>query len=198
MSESNCRKKVWMSQCKKWNTARKCTRSYTLCYCYKWSPWCINEYSTNIYWWYKYIYRTVNDNRDKILLQQHLNKLHQWSVKWQLIFNAKKCKVMHLGSKNSKAEYMMDGTTLESVNRRKGPVLIDNELKFHKHVSQAISKAIQTLSIVKMTFDTLDKELLAIVYKHQVRPHLQHGNDIWHPCYIADMKTSWRSAKQSY
>ncbi len=39
---------------------------------------------------------------------------------------------------------------------------------------------------MKRTFDTLDKELLPIVY--QVRPHLEYGNAIWHHRYIADMK----------
>ncbi len=37
-------------------------------------------------------------------------------------------------------------------------------------------------------FDTLDKELLPIVYKHQVRPHLEYGNTIWQPRYVADLK----------
>ncbi len=56
---------------------------------------------------------------------------------------------------------MMDGTRLESVTEEKDlGILIDDELKFHKHVSAAISKANQTLGIVKRTFDTLDKELL--------------------------------------
>ncbi len=130
-------------------------------------------------------YRTIND----IVLQEDLNKLHQWSVKCQLKFNAKKCKVMHLGSRNSKADYMMDGTTLESVKEEKDlGVLIDEELKFHKHVSAAILKANQTLGIVKRTFVTLDMELLPIISKQQVRPHLEYGNAIWHPRYIADMK----------
>ncbi len=134
-------------------------------------------------------YRTINDIGDEIVLQEHLNKLYQWSVKWQLKFNAKKCKVMNLRSKNSKSEYMMDGTTLESVKDEKGlGVLIDEELKYHKHVSAAASNADQTLVIVKRSFDTLYMELLPIVYKHQVRPHLEYGNVIWHPRYIADMK----------
>ncbi len=86
---------------------------------------------------------------------------------------------MHLGSKNSNAEYMMDGTILESVTEEKDlGVLIDDELKFHKYSSAAISKANQNMGIVKRTFDTLDKELLCIVYKHQVRPHLEYGSDI--------------------
>ncbi len=35
------------------------------------------------------IYRTVNDIGDEILLQEDLNKLHQWSVKLQLWRNVK-------------------------------------------------------------------------------------------------------------
>ncbi len=82
----------------------------------------------------------------------------------------------------------MDGTTLESVTEEKDlGVLIEEELKFHKHVSAAVSKANETLGIVKRTFDTLDMELLPIVYKHQVRSQLEYGNVIWHPRYIADM-----------
>ncbi len=76
---------------------------------------------------------------------------------------------MHLVSKKTEAKYMMDGTTLESVTEEKDlGVLIDDKLKFHKHVSAAVSKANHTLDIVIRTFDTLDKELLPIVYKHQV------------------------------
>ncbi len=35
-------------------------------------------------------------------------------------------------------------------------IYIHEELKFHKHVSSAVSKANQTLYIVKRTFDTLE------------------------------------------
>jgi len=35
------------------------------------------------------IYRTVSDIGDNILLQEDLDKLHQWSTKWQLKLNAK-------------------------------------------------------------------------------------------------------------
>ncbi len=86
---------------------------------------------------------------------------------------------MHLGSKNSNTEYMMDGTILELVTEEKVlGILIDDEMKFHKHVSAAISKANQNMGIVKRTFETLDKELQPIVYKHQVRHHLEYGNAI--------------------
>ncbi len=87
---------------------------------------------------------------------------------------------MRLDSKNSKAESVTEEKDLG--------FLIDDKLKFLKHVSTAVSKANQTLGIVKRTFDTLDKELLPIVYKHWVRPHLEYENAIWQSCYIGDMK----------
>ncbi len=91
------------------------------------------------------------------------------------VIHAKKCNVMYLGSRNSKAEYIMDRTTLHTVIEEKDlGVLIDKELKFHKDVSEAISTANQTLSIIKRTFDTLEKKLLPIVYKHQVRLYLEY------------------------
>ncbi len=70
---------------------------------------------------------------------------------------------MHLVSKNPKADIVTEEKDLG--------VLIYEELKFHKHVSAVVSKANLILGIVKQTFDTLDNELLPIVYQHQVRPH---------------------------
>ncbi len=83
----------------------------------------------------------------------------------------------------------MDGTKLYTVLEEKDlGVLIDEELKLYKHVSAAVSTTNQTLGIIKRACNTLDKELLPIFYKHQVRPHLEYGNAIWHPRYIADIK----------
>ncbi len=46
---------------------------------------------------------------------------------------------MHLGSKHSKVEYIMDGTTLDTVIEEKDlGVLIDEKLKFHQYVSAAV------------------------------------------------------------
>ncbi len=83
----------------------------------------------------------------------------------------------------------MDGTILATVVEEKDlGVLIDDKLKFHRHVSAAVSKANQILGIVKRTFVTLDEELLPLVYKHQVRPQLEYGKAIWHPRYVADIR----------
>ena len=54
------------------------------------------------------LYSTVNNKSDQGALQKDLNKLIQWSNRWQLNFNASKCKVLHYGRKNMQLEYTMN------------------------------------------------------------------------------------------
>ena len=53
------------------------------------------------------IFRTVNNWKQAQLLQDNLDALEEWSNLWQLRFNAEKCKLMHLGSRNKLTEYHM-------------------------------------------------------------------------------------------
>ena len=39
-----------------------------------------------------------------------------WSVKWQMLFNIEKCKVMHFGRKNTLFNYQLEGRYLEKVS----------------------------------------------------------------------------------
>nr|CAH8846634.1 unnamed protein product [Trichobilharzia regenti] len=45
------------------------------------------------------IWRTVNNNGDRSVLQTDLDNLAQWSSLWSLEMNARKSAVMHLGQK---------------------------------------------------------------------------------------------------
>jgi hypothetical protein len=45
----------------------------------------------------------TNEDREKI--QQALDNLYMWAVRWGMEFNIPKCKVMHLGAHNSQHEY---------------------------------------------------------------------------------------------
>lgn len=48
---------------------------------------------------------------------------------------------MHLVSRNSKAEYTINENKNDKISHVKDQVLINIELKFHKNVSEAVSKA---------------------------------------------------------
>jgi hypothetical protein len=42
------------------------------------------------------LYRTIESESDTKQLQEDLSKMTEWSKKWLMIFNAKKCYVMRL------------------------------------------------------------------------------------------------------
>ena len=48
-------------------------------------------------------------------IQSDLSNFEEWSKVWQQPFNAKKCKVMHLGNKNPNHDYLLNGHTLEKI-----------------------------------------------------------------------------------
>ena len=46
------------------------------------------------------MYVVMGDVKQSLLLQSGLDKLYQWSVKWQLNLNPSKCFVLHIGANN--------------------------------------------------------------------------------------------------
>ena len=57
----------------------------------------------------------TEDQRDE--LQAAISKLEQWSQEWQMLFNASKCHILHLGNGNKKFEYVMDFFGFGASNR---------------------------------------------------------------------------------
>ena len=49
-------------------------------------------------------------------IQKYIDALQKWSDKWNLYFNADKCKVMHIGLHNQRFNYTMKLSNEEIVN----------------------------------------------------------------------------------
>ena len=124
------------------------------------------------------LYGTVNTAAGN-QLQIDLPKLEEWSTKWQLPFNATKCKVMHFGYHNPQQTYHLNNHAIKSSHKEKDlVVVIDDTLKFHDHTAKAVKKANQVLGVLKKSYNTRDKMTICTLYKAMVRPHLEHGNAI--------------------
>jgi len=65
-------------------------------------------------------------------------------------------------------------------------VYVDEERKFHQHISFTVNKSSRILWLIKKIFSYLDEDTLPRLYKALVRPHLEYGNIIWHPYYQMD------------
>ena len=135
------------------------------------------------------IFRSVDlrDSEGNLKLQADLHKVWSWSEKWQLPFNTGKCKVLHIGNSNPCYQYVMNGEKLEKVKEEKDlGVIVDSQLKFHKHTAAAVKKANMKLGMIKKSFAYLDENILPILYMSLVRSHLEYGNLIWGPHFKGD------------
>ena len=65
------------------------------------------------------LYRRIKEPNDRAILQKDLDKLHEWSNRWLLHFNKKKCKVMHIGRSNTGHQYHLGSTNLTESNKEK-------------------------------------------------------------------------------
>ena len=131
------------------------------------------------------IMRQISSENDSLLLQSDIDALYEWSKKWLLKFHPDKCACMGIGYSPKEeiyTSYNMNGHCLKIINSEKDlGVLFDNNLKFDMHINSIINRANRILGIVRKTFDCLDRQIFANLYKGLVRPHLEYAAPVWSP-----------------
>lgn len=121
-------------------------------------------------------------------LQSDLDKIGEWSQKWQMPFNMGKCKVMHIGHRNLHADYTMLGSEVEKTDLEKDlGVLISSDLKFSKQCIEVEKKAQKLLGYIKRQFKYRNKEIVLTLYNSLVRPHLEYAVQFWSPALRKDI-----------
>ena len=131
--------------------------------------------------------RIVSDEDHKTL-QEALNKLSNWSEKWKMDFNVKKCKVMHCGRQNPRKTYMIGNEEISKVEEERDiGVLITSNLKPTRQCQDAANKARQVLGQISRCFHYRDKSVFLRLYKQYVRPHLEFSSCVWSPWNLGDI-----------
>ena len=135
------------------------------------------------------IFKAMLTEEDRSDFQENLNNLQSWANTWKMKFNADKCKVLHLGNQNQQHEYRMCDTSLEAVREEKDlGVIVDEKLKFDTHTETQANKANKVLGLIRRTFDHLDEEMLVLLYRSLVRPHLEYCHPVVYPQYMKQEK----------
>lgn len=133
-------------------------------------------------------YGAVSTRADIETMRGDLAKLVEWSGKWGMDFNIKKCKVMHIGNKNLQEEYYINGQKLERVvSERDLGVIINENLKSSDQCCKAVKTANRVFGMIKRTFVSRDRQIIVPLYKALVRPHLEYCVQAWRPHYKKDI-----------
>ncbi len=100
------------------------------------------------------IRNSVISDRDRQSLQDDFSKISAWSARWEIPFNAKKCHILQVGTRNLKYDHEMSNEKLESVQCVKDPagVTIASNLKFSRQCKDAAGKANRMLGFIKRYF----------------------------------------------
>ena len=109
--------------------------------------------------------REVSTSSDCNNIQADLDSLQNWSMNWQMTFNSKMCKVMHLVHSNGHAQYTVKdngvAVFLKVISEEKDlGVWIDDKLKFTKHIGHAVAKGNHILGLIKRSFVYKDSEVI--------------------------------------
>ena len=124
----------------------------------------------------------VSKPEDKETVQHDINKLVEWTKKWQMQFNPDKCTVIHFGCHNPNNEYQIEGKTLKSVTQQRDlGIIINKDLKWEKQVEKSCKKANRVLGYISRNFRYKSKDIVLQLYKTLARPHLEYGVQFWSP-----------------
>ena len=130
------------------------------------------------------VFREIRGPHDHEILQEDLEKLHQWSETWHMSFNIKKCAVMTITkqTKPSLHNYGMNGETVPRVNSHDYlGVTITSNLSWNDQCNKVHAKAKRTLQLVQRTFHACTPEVKKIAYETLIRPSLEYATPAWSP-----------------
>ncbi len=97
-------------------------------------------------------------------------------------FNANKCHILQIGTRNQNFDNEMNGVKLESVHCVKDiGVTIASSLGFSQQCKDAAGKANRKLSFINRNFSLKNKETILPLYISLVRPHQEYAVQFWSP-----------------
>ena len=133
--------------------------------------------------------QVVENEEDAERLQKIINELAKWAEEWAMSFNVKKCKVMHVGQKNPRREYMMNGEKLTEIKEEKDlGIWADTTHKPSKQCAVAAKSAHFALGQIQRSFHFRKKESLVPLYTTFVRSRLEFANAVWNPWQEGEIK----------
>ncbi len=131
---------------------------------------------------------SIVDDRDRLNFQEDLRKISQWSEKWEMPFNVNKCHILHVGTRNKKFDYEMNGVKLDSLQCVKDlGISIASNLKFSRQCKDAVDKANRMLGFINRNFSFKKKDIILPLYTSLVRPHLEYAVEFWSSHHTKDI-----------
>ena len=110
------------------------------------------------------VFRKIKSDEDRQQLQDELNKLTEWSEKWQMLFNFGKCRCLPTGHGNEDAQHTMGDTLVNTIVKEKDLGLtISADMKVSEQCGIAAAKGNKILGLIRRNIVYKEKELIILL-----------------------------------
>ena len=128
-----------------------------------------------------------NNNTPAEILNRDLQKISQWSHKWNMSFNpdiSKQAQEVIFSRKQAKSvnpDLVFNNTPVHQTHSLPETFrsIFRQKLNFKLHIKEKISKVMKGICIIKKLSNVLPRKSLITIYKSFVRPHLDYGDLIY-------------------
>ena len=139
------------------------------------------------------LYDIVND---PALSAERLNcdlvRLYDWSVRWQVNFNASKTEVVTFSNKREAVYHpplKLGDSVLNEVSQHKHlGIILSSNLSWSPHIHAITTKASKRVGIMRRLKYVLSRQTLVKLYTTLIRPILEYGCIIFDNCTVRDQE----------
>ena len=136
------------------------------------------------------LYSQVSCYDDCLQLQSDLSSIYQWSLRWQLQLNPRKCEAINISNKRSSIniDYYI-GSHLVSWSQKVKylGIIINSKLKWNDHCQYVVSKATKCLNRLRRAMYGCTQAAKISAYKALVRPYFDYACTVWTPYTAHDI-----------
>ena len=135
--------------------------------------------------------KIINNKEDCLALQRDIDKIWEWSKKWKLEFNAKKCHVMEMGKSKRRPTFdykMGRETILKSREERDLGIVVQDTLSPEKHINGIFASTYRTLANIRVAFNYMDTNMMKKIITSMIRPKIEYAAVIWSPYKKKDIR----------
>ena len=126
------------------------------------------------------VWGKVDSSGEVLTNHEDLIKLGEWSDKNSMPFNVSKCKVMHIGSKNSREKYKLKGLSISITKEEKDlGVFFTENFKPSVNCNKVSKSASRIIGLIRRNISNKTVEGMLILYKTLVRPTLDYCISVW-------------------
>jgi len=119
------------------------------------------------------LWGVVETVQDRIGIQKDLDTLGEWSVTNQMPFNVSKCKVMHIGKKNVKADYSLMGQVITTTTEEKDlGVVFSDTFKLGYNCNKVSKTSNKIIGLIRRNISIRSAKCMLMLYKTLIRPIL--------------------------